>query len=257
MAAESNRKWPNCRSCWSKKTPRYTNASNNRTCFRSITVFDGSRWSCRRSFHCQMSFAFGIRFLPMRTALIFSFASAARWLCKWKMLSAGPSDSAKYSNDTNSHRLLRTEILQSDFATNVKLLQHFPETDINIVLSKAATLWMHGNQNQIQSLYTCFELQIRVSREHILISEYFLQSYDVLVLVLTVERNCWPLNTVDAVWIHSYSRESIDSIILYFQRKNKRNQFLSVNWSFDLGQSLVTPCLILIATSTMRFIWFY
>lgn len=36
--------------------------------------------------------------------------------------------------------LLRTQLLQSDFATNVKLLQHFPETDINVVLSKAALL---------------------------------------------------------------------------------------------------------------------
>lgn len=36
--------------------------------------------------------------------------------------------------------LLRTQLLESDFATNVKLLQHFPETDINVVLQKAAVL---------------------------------------------------------------------------------------------------------------------
>lgn len=36
--------------------------------------------------------------------------------------------------------LLRDLILEGDFATNVKLLQHFPETDINIVLSKAAAI---------------------------------------------------------------------------------------------------------------------
>lgn len=44
------------------------------------------------------------------------------------------------ASNPNFHRLLRTQILQSDFATNVKLLQHFPEIDINVVLSKAATL---------------------------------------------------------------------------------------------------------------------
>ncbi|KAK0180939.1 hypothetical protein PV327_003268 [Microctonus hyperodae] len=36
--------------------------------------------------------------------------------------------------------LLRNQLLSNDFATNVKLLQNFPSMDIQIVLSKAATL---------------------------------------------------------------------------------------------------------------------
>ncbi|XP_015112066.1 TBC1 domain family member 13 [Diachasma alloeum] len=36
--------------------------------------------------------------------------------------------------------LLRDQLLDNDFATNVKLLQNFPSMDIQIVLSKAATL---------------------------------------------------------------------------------------------------------------------
>lgn len=36
--------------------------------------------------------------------------------------------------------ILREQILESDFATNVKLLQNFPPIDINIVLSKAVFL---------------------------------------------------------------------------------------------------------------------
>lgn len=37
-------------------------------------------------------------------------------------------------------RLLREQILENDFASNMKLLQNFPEIDINVVLTKAAGL---------------------------------------------------------------------------------------------------------------------
>lgn len=36
--------------------------------------------------------------------------------------------------------LLRNELLEGDFGTNVKLLQNFPPIDINVVLSKAVEL---------------------------------------------------------------------------------------------------------------------
>lgn len=37
-------------------------------------------------------------------------------------------------------RLVRHQILEQDFACNVKLLQNYPSTDINVILAKASNI---------------------------------------------------------------------------------------------------------------------